>query len=487
MTAPGKPTAVKKVVIIGGGITGLAAAYYLEQQAQLNGRSIEYILLEKETRLGGKISTDREGPFLVDGGPDCFITYKPWGVDLCRDLGLGNNLIGTQPVKRKTSILDSGRLKPLPDGVMLIVPTRLMPFALSPLFSIFGKLRMAMEILIPPRSEAGDETLASFIRRRLGNEALDKLAEPLLSGIYTNDPEKMSLQSSFPRFIALEKKFGSLTRGMLSTKRSRRRNSPPGSNHQLPMFVTLEEGLEQLTDTLQHHIPERSLRLSTRAVNIQKDTRKGTPYLIHTEDGEQLAADGIILTTPANISSHIIKNIHPLLSKKLSRIRFSSSAVMSLGFSQQNQLPELDGYGFLVPKTAGRRINACTWSSKKFNYRAPDNHLLLRCFLGGPGNENLVNLPPDEILAIVLDELKDIIGLEAQPQMVKLYRWINGHPQYDLGHPDLVKELHLLTRDQTGIYLAGSSYDGIGIPDCVRQAKEAVIKLMGDFESTENT
>ncbi len=468
-------------VIVGGGITGLAAAYYLRKKADEAGLPLRYTLLERAPELGGKIVSEEAGDFLIDGGPDCFITRKPWGVSLCRELGLGDDLIGTNDERRKTYVLSDGRLVPMPEGVMLIIPTRFLPFVTSPLISLPGKLRMGLDLFIPPRRDDGDETLASFIRRRLGQEALEKLAEPLLSGIYVTDPEHLSLKASFPRLLEIERKHGSLIKGMLAARRKAAEWRKKRSGPRLPMFVTLREGMEQLVEALDEELDNEAVHTNCAVTSIESLDAGGSPYRVRTDDGEALEADAVVLATPSNVSSRLVEGLDSELTEKLSTIRFVSTAVVSLGYRPQEGLPPLEGFGFIIPGTEGRRINACTWSSTKFDYRAPENHKLVRCFVGGPGHEERVDLDDEAMIQLVREELADIMNLRAEPDVVRVFRWRKANPQYDLGHLDRVERIRERARAHKGLVLAGNSYDGVGIPDCVRQAEEAVDSVMADL------
>jgi oxygen-dependent protoporphyrinogen oxidase len=460
------------VVVVGGGITGLAAAYFLQKKAQAAGIPLKYTLLERAPTLGGKIITQNSDGFRVEGGPDCFLTRKPWALSLCRELGLEEDLLGTNEGRRGVFVLSGGRLHSLPEGVMLIVPTRFLPFATSRLISLPGKLRMGLDLFIPRRQEDGDETLASFVRRRLGQEALEKIAEPLLSGIHVSDPERLSLKSSFPRLMDVESKYGSLIRGMLAARRMIEHSSN-GSRPKLPMFMTLRGGMQQLVDTLADNLDNGAIRTGTQVVSLQSLNAGGPPYEIQTQNGETLQADAVILTTPSDVSSGLLENLDPALAKDLAGIRYVSTAVVSLGFRPQAGLVPLNGFGFIIPKTERRRITACTWTSTKFDHRAPKDHQLLRCFVGGPGREEIVDLDDEELLRVVREEMEDILGLRAEPDLVRIFRWRKVNPQYDLGHLDRVEQMRTRAKAHSGLFLAGSSYDGVGVPDCVRQAEDA--------------
>ncbi len=461
------------VAIIGGGIAGLAAAYYLREGASNSGLSIECTLIESDSRLGGKISTYRKDGFVVEAGPDSFLTQKPWGVELCRRLGIEDRLIGTNEASRKVYILWKGKLRELPDGVLLIVPTRLAPFALSTLISPLGKLRMGLDLVIPPRRERSDESVADFVRRRLGSEALDKIAEPLMGGIHTSDPERQSLQASFPRFVDLERKHGSLMKGMIAGRRAHR----PSNGKALPAFMTLRGGLEEMVSAVAGHLGETRVILGRSVVRMD---REGTgSYHLSLDDGGQLRAGAVVLATPARVSSQLVASFDSELSDRLSSIRYVSTATVSFGYRKETVSDPLRGFGFVIPGKEGRRITGCTWTSTKFDDRAPAGSALIRCFLGSATNEKPALLQEGEMVGIAREELRSIMGLDSEPVLTHVHRWRDSHPQYDVGHLDLLADIDRMCASHPGLYLAGSSYRGVGIPDCIHSgqlAAEAILK-----------
>lgn len=473
------PRAAAHVVVIGGGITGLAATYFIRKKAP----AIKVTVLERSAALGGKIVTQHSDGYLLEGGPDCFLTRKPWALALARELGLESDLIGTNDARRKIFVFSGNRLHPLPEGVMLIVPTQFLPFATSRLISIPGKLRMGMDLVIPARRENGDETLASFVRRRLGQEALEKIAEPLLSGIHVSDPERLSLKSSFPRLMDVERKYGSLIRGMLAARRMATASNN-GSRPRLPMFMTFRGGMRQLVDALVASLSCEDLRLQSEVTSLHSLNAGGPPYEVCTREGPALRADAVILTTPSNVTGPLLETVDPDLARELAAIRYVSTAIVSLGYEPQAGIARFDGFGFIIPKTEGRRITACTWSSTKFDGRAPEGHQALRCFAGGPGREEMAELDSDTLLEVVREELADMMGLKAEPSLVRIKRWHKLNPQYDLGHLDRVANLRSRAQSHGGLFLAGSAYDGVGVPDCVRQAEEAADGVLRSLEVT---
>ncbi len=462
-----------RVAIVGGGITGLAAAYHLQEQAKATGTALDCTLIERDTRLGGKVVTHHEDGFTVEGGPDSFLTQKPWAVELCRKLGLGDRLVGTNEASRKVSILWKGRLRTLPDGVLLIVPTRFTPFALSTLISPMGKLRMGLDLVIPRPKEARDESVASFVRRRLGDEALDKIAEPLMGGIHTSDPERQSLLATFPRFSQIEQKYGSLIKGMLAAKTAR----PPSNGKVLPAFMTLDKGLQELPSAIASRLNGTRLAMGRTVVGLRRGTAGA--YQLKLDDGTELSADELVLAMPAREVAPLVSEMAPELAGKLRSIRYVSTATVSFGFRKEELGHPLDGFGFVIPKREQRRITGCTWSSTKFDGRAPAGHALIRCFVGSATDDSAAHLPEEQMVQMAREELRDLMGVDAKPVLTKVYRWKEAHPQYDVGHLDRMAEIDSLCAAQPGLHLAGSSYRGVGLPDCIHSgqiAAEAILQ-----------
>lgn len=459
------------VVIVGGGITGLSAAYFLQQWAQAQSIPLHYTLVEEASRLGGKVLTEKVEGFLIEGGPDSFITQKPAALELARELGLEERLLGTNQAHRTVYVLHRGRLLPLPEGVFLVVPTRLLPFAFSPLFSLRGKVRMALDCFLPPRPGDDDESLADFIRRRLGREALERVAEPLMGGIYVCSPENLSLLATFPRFRMLEKKYGSLIRGMLRVRRSQ----PPRPQSITP-FMTFREGMEELVTALARRLTGQVL-LGQRAMGWER--REGG-YRLLLADGTFLEADAVVLTFPAYIAARWVRPFLPEAARLLEAIPYVSTATVSLGYKAEDCPHPLKGFGFVVPRREPCRLLACTWTSSKFPHRAPPGHVLLRAFLGGWREEGWVEeATEEEMVAIVREEFRRLLGIQAPPKVQRVYRWIRANPQYQVGHLERVRRLQgLLEEHLPGAFLAGSPYEGLGIPDCIAQGREVAQKVL---------
>lgn len=470
------------ITIIGGGITGLATAFYLQKKSRAAGQTVDYTLVESAPRFGGKIITTTVDGFVIEGGPDSFITQKPWGTQLCRDLGLADRLIPTNDDRRNIFVLNNGKLTPFPGGYRLTVPTEFIPFVLSGLISPWGKLRMGLDLVIPPRQEQGDESLANFIRRRLGSEALDKIAAPIMAGIYVADPERLSMQSTFPTFLEMEQKYGSLIRAMRAAKKQR---AASGHNSQASaMFTSLRGGMNELIERLVDRL-EGDLRLGCRVSGLRY-LSPGFEISLDRPDSPPLITDGVVLATPAYVAADLLEPIEPELAGLLRQVRYISTATVSLGYRRAEVLSQhdLNGFGFMVPPSQRRQILACTWSSTKFDHRAPAEGVLLRAFVGGDGYEHLLDLADDELVALVRAEVADTMGLTAEPVTHRIFRWVKANPQYDVGHLERVAAMEALTARRPGLYLAGSAFRGIGIPDCVKSALTAVDRLLAQLSQT---
>lgn len=473
----------KHVVIVGGGISGLSAAWYLQNQAQAQGIELNCTVLEATNRWGGKIQTEQidgfaRQPFVIEGGPDSFLTQKPWALQLARALGLEDRLLGTNDHARHVYVLNKGKPVLLPDGVLLIVPTKFMPFAVSPLISPLGKLRMGLDWFIPPKTDDLDETLADFVRRRLGNEALDKIAEPLMSGIYNAEADRQSILATFPRFRQLEKEHGSLIRGMLASRR--KQPSAASTNHQISTFMSLRDGTQELITALLSKLTG-DLRANCRVTQIEPTLSE--TYTLHLNNSETIDADAVIFTTPAFITSELLRPIAPDAAKKLASIRYVSTGTISLAFHHSDVQRPLNGFGLVIPQSEQRPINAITLSSTKFDHRAPEGFVLLRVFFGGSRSPESMALDDDELLHVVRQELRAILGIEAVPLFHRIYRWFNANPQYDLGHLERVAaiEASLLPN----IYVTGSAYRGVGMPDCVYQSQQIAQKVITELTERE--
>ncbi len=443
------------IAIIGGGISGLSAAWALHK------RRVPYLLLEAGPSLGGVIRTETRGGFLLEGGPDSMLAQKPEGVALCRELGLGERLIPTNPERRAVYILHRRALHPLPEGMMLAVPTKILPFARSGLFSWPGKLRMGLDLVRPRRQENGDESIASFLRRRFGQEAVDRLGEPLLAGIHAGDPERLSILATFPRFRDLEAKHGSLVRGMWAAPHPKPKAPPPAA------FYSLRGGLREMVDALVGRLDPQSIRTATVVRSLARD---GAGFTIGLEAGETVRADGVIVAAPGPKIAPALEGLLPDVARTLSTVPFASSATVLLGYRREDVAHPLDGYGMVVPQTEGLRTTALSFVSTKFAHRAPEGHVLLRGFLGGVRDGEVLGLSDDELLETVRRDMKSILGLRGEPVLTRVFRWPGGTPQLEVGHLDRMRAVERAVGEVPGLHLTGAGIWSTGIPDSVADA-----------------
>ncbi|MCI0527725.1 MAG: protoporphyrinogen oxidase [Nitrospira sp.] len=460
---------MRSIIIIGGGISGLATAYHIQEHLPKTNKPLACILIDDQKQFGGKILTERENGFIIEAGPDSFITQKPWALDLCKKLGLTDHLIPTNQEQKKIYVYSGGRLHPLPEGLVLMVPTRLMPFLSSSLISPLGKLRMAMDLFIPARKDTGDESLADFARRRLGQEALDKIVEPLMAGIYVGKAETLSLASTFPRFMDLEREYGSLIRGLIAKRQETARKSKAERSPPLAMFMTLKGGVGEMVEALITKLDRIQLEMGKRVREVRQSRQTDAAYEVEMENGTSIMANAVILTTPAFVTASLIQKFNSALAQELHQIPYVSTATISLAYKQSECKHPLDGYGFVVARNEGRKIMACTWTSTKFPNRAPQDYVLLRCFVGGTEQEPLVDLDNQALVQMVREELKITMGMDAPPMFTWVYRWRQANPLYLVGHLDRMARIETLLKQHPGLFLTGSAYYGVGIPDCIHE------------------
>jgi oxygen-dependent protoporphyrinogen oxidase len=456
---------MKRIAIIGGGISGLAAAFALEQK-RAAGAQVDYTLFESAARLGGVLVTERVDGCLVEAGPDSFLTEKPWASDLCRAVGLGDQLIGSNDPDRKTYILVNGRLVVMPDGLMFMVPTKILPTVLSPLFSIGTKLRMAQEWFHPPHKAEQDESVASMVMRHYGSEMVDRLADPLLSGVYGGEADGLSVRAVLPRFAEMEAKHGSLGRAMLS---ARRKMAQAAKGPPRPLFTSLKDGMQQLVDAVVARLTPAALRTNVRVESVARD---GEGWVV-VAGGQAHRFGAIILALPTKNAAQLLAGCSPELAAELAAVNYSSSVTVTLGYDRAVRASLPPGFGFLVPRSQGKRMLAATFVHNKFPHRAPDDRALVRCFLGGARDEQILESADGEILAIVQKELREIVGLSAEPLFARVYNWKGAMAQYGVGHLERLERIEGLRQCLPGLMLAGNGFRGIGVPDCVRSGTEA--------------
>ena len=462
-----------KLVVVGGGITGLAAAHRALELAGERGIALELTLVEGRDRLGGTIGTERTSGFLVEAGPDSFLSEKPWALDLCRRLGVEDRLMRTDDRYRKVFVWRAGRLDPLPDGFQLLAPTRLAPFVSSRLFSWPGKLRMALDLVLP-RGIADDESLGSFVRRRLGREALERVAQPLVAGIYTADPDDLSLSATMPRFAELEKRERSIILGLWRANRRAPQAGTSGARWSL--FVTFEDGMEALVTTLAERLPPGAVLLKHRVAGLE---HRGDRWRVATAEGGDLDADRVVIATEAYAAARMLRYVDPTLATLLAEIPYASSATVTLGYRRADVSHPLDGFGFVVPRSEGRALLACTFSSVKYPGRAPEGGVLLRSFVGGALNEAVLELDDAALVMRARDELRQAMGITAEPVLTRVFRWPKAMPQYHVGHLARVETIERGVALLHGLDLAGSAYRGVGIADCVRSGEAAAERALG--------
>jgi oxygen-dependent protoporphyrinogen oxidase len=469
-----------RIAIIGGGIAGLAAAYELEK-ARATGAPVDYTLFEERPRLGGSLASEIVDGSVLERGPDSFLSEKPAAAELCRELGLAGELLPSNDAARKTYIVVRNRLVALPDGLMFLVPTKLVPTALTRLFGLRTKVRMGLELLHPPRPSVDDESVAALVRRHFGQEAVDRLADPLLSGIYGGDAEQLSAQTVLPRMVEMETKYGSLTRGMLAAHKRMRDHAKTSSktrNGGAAIFTALRGGMSQLVDALVARIDKASVRAGTPVTAIRK-----TPSGWRVEAGETLEIfDALIMAAPAWAAGELLKPVDAVLGSELAGIPYSSSITMNLVYDEAKigTLPE--GFGFLVPAVEGKAMLACTFVHRKFLGRTPPGKAVFRAFLGGMNGEALLKESDEALVATVRREMSEILGPKVfsaaiEPEHTQVSRWRRAMAQYAVGHKDRMRRIGARVVELPGLRLVGNAYDGIGVPDCIRLGRQAAREL----------
>jgi protoporphyrinogen/coproporphyrinogen III oxidase len=456
---------MKRIAIIGGGIAGLSAAFAMEKQRRRNPQSIEYSLYEGNTAFGGVLRTEHVDGCQIEAGPDSFLTEKPWASDFCRELGLGDQLVGSNDSQRKTYILVNRKLVEIPDGLMFMVPTKLLPTLLSPLFGVGTKIRMAREWFHPPHKAEADETVSAFVERHYGSEMVDRLADPLLSGVYGGHADQLSIRAVMPRFAEMEAKHGSLGRAMLAARRQMRASKTAPR----ALFTSLTGGMQQMADAAVARLLAASLQPSQRVLSA---TPQAGGWQITLAQGLR-NFDCIILAVPAHVSAALLQTANPQLATELKGIHYTSSITINLGYGQNVRENLPPGFGYLVPRSQRRRMLACTFVHTKFPHRAPADRALLRCFMAASNDEELLSEPDDRIEKIIREELRDILGLNAQPLFFRVYRWDRAMAQYGVGHLERLERIERFRNTSPGLFLAGNAYKGIGVPDCIRSGNEA--------------
>jgi oxygen-dependent protoporphyrinogen oxidase len=444
-----------RAVVVGGGIAGLAAARRLEAVLP----TAEVVLVEQDERLGGKVATERVDGFVIEAAPDSFLSRKPRGVGLCEELGLGGELVGRRPESERTFVRRGAELHPLPSGLTGMIPTNLDALAESELLSPEGRARLAAEVDVPVGGE-GDESIASFVSRRLGREAYEAFVEPLMTGIYGGDGEQLSLEATFPQLRALELEHGSLIEGL---------SAQPAQSAALPPFVTLRAGMDELVGALTRRL--RRTRLVTgRPVGAV--SRAGDGYRVELDGGDALETQAVVVAAPAFATAEMLSGLDDELAAAHQEIPYSSSVIVTFGLREEDVSHPLDGYGYVVPRVEGADVLACTWTSRKWEGRAPDGALLIRVYAGRFSGPDLTTETDEDLVRLALDELS-LLGIDAGPILTRVQRWPRGMPQYVLGHAERLARIEAALTDLSGLAVAGAAYRGVGIPDCIRSGEDA--------------
>ncbi len=462
--------------VIGGGIAGLSAAYYLNKLASQQTMPFSIHVYEQSQRFGGKITTERSDGFVIEGGPDTFIVTKPWAMELCRELGIADTLQGTNPQLKKTYILHRDRLHALPGGLTMMIPTEIAPMLTTGLLSLPGKLRMGMDFFIPPRRSVGDETMGEFVSRRIGREAYEHLIEPLMSGIYAGDGDKLSLQATLPYLKDLELKHGGLVKGALAVRKARARSgrAVQGSRS---LFQTPRTGLAELVEALLKNLRSSGIKLHNGAALHHIAIEVGDPQLSFS-DGSSLHADGVILATPTFAAAQLLEIQDPVLSAELAAIEYVSTATVTMAFREDQLARPLDGYGYVIPRRELRKVLACTWTSSKFPHRAPEGHALLRVFIGRAGQQHDIAWDEKNLIELAREELANTLGIQAQPLFTRVHIFENAMPQYNRGHLQRLEKIEDRLKKLPWLALAGAGYRGIGIPDCIHSGDGAARRVL---------
>jgi protoporphyrinogen/coproporphyrinogen III oxidase len=485
---------MKRILIIGGGVAGLGAAYKVARAAS-EGHDVEFVLFEKDPRLGGKIRTETvwdpsdESKFIVDGGPDCFLTEKPACHRIAKLTGIFDDELPTDESRKRTWILSRGRLHQMPDGIFMFAPTKFLPFATTGLFSWPGKIRMAMDLFIPPKKVApgdlNDETLESFVVRRMGRECLDRLAEPLVGGVHASDPSRMSLAATFPRLLEMEQKYGSLMKGFLAARRKveemRRKYPPKPGEKPRTFFTSFMNGMQELTDRMADAAGRERMRTGTAVAALWRTD--GGFWKTLLSDGSAVDGDAVIIATESWAAETLVRPHDRVIADALAAIPASSSATVSVAFNEKEVGFDMNAFGVLCPLVEGRALMAATYSSTKWQGRAPPGKVLLRGFVGGPHNQEALKRSDEELVQTVIAEFHDILGLNpfAKPLFSRVFRWRLGMPQYTLGHLERIGRLDERCGQIPGLAIAGGSYRGVGVPNCIESGEQAVSKVLGDW------
>ncbi len=459
-------------MVVGGGLSGLTVAHRIVERAAEVRRPVEVAVLEAKNRVGGVLWTHRVDGFTLEGGPDSFITNKPGGVDLCQRLGLGDELIGTDPSHRRSFVVRNGQLMPVPEGFVLMAPHRLVPLLTTPILSPRGKLRVLLDLVLPRKDDDADESLASFVKRRLGREALERLVQPLVGGIYTADPAELSMAATLSQFVAMEREHGSLIRAARREKEQQRSAEREASGARYGLFVTLADGMDTLPRALAAALPPGTVRTNASVRRVSRPDPV-SPWLVELLDGPPLVASAVVVTTEAHAAARLLDGFDPDLALRLRALPYASSAIVNVAYRRDQVAHPLDGFGVVVPAIENRKILAVSFLSVKFPRRAPAGTVLLRVFVGGATQPHLYELDDEMLKVLVRDELAALLWTTGEPLLIEVGRHPRSMPQYTLGHLGRVAAIRAQAARHPRLILTGIAFDGVGIPDCIRGAEAA--------------
>ncbi len=460
-----------RVAIVGGGISGLATAYYLEKRAS-QGEFDAIDLFESSDRLGGKIFTSCQDDLILEMGAESFLERKPWGIQLCRELGIESRLQSTRPETRKTFIWQNGQLHRLPEGLSGFIPANLASLKKTKLLGLFGKIRIAADLILPAKKSDEDESVARFISRRIGRQAYQRIAEPLLCGIYCADGNQLSLQATFPQLRKLEKEHGSLIKGL----RAQKAKSSDSDSKKSP-FITFDSGMSTLIEAVSSQLEMTNVYRDTKVGNVDHVDRK---WVLTGQTKDTVPSDrydAVVITTPSYVTAGLLPGLDPTIGESLLKIPHATTATVNLWFDDRLQ-HSLDGYGFVIPSAQQKTMTAATWTSSKHYGRAPESVKLIRAYLGKSGNEIDPEQSDQQLADIAIAELARTMGIQASPVGFRVHRWVKGSPQYTMQHPSLLSQIANSLQPYDGLYVTGASYRGVGIPDCIRVAEETAKSII---------